>query len=458
MNPHTLRRMADATAKAKSSAQEREVLDRVLAVARLLSASGDLSEILQLIIDAMRDTLDAERATVFEFDSKSNELFTTVAHGMASGDNSPSQSQQIRIAANMGLAGECAQSRRVINVVNAYADRRFNQAIDAKTGFRTRSILTIPLIGHDGELVGVAQVLNKKVHSFGPDDERLAEALAAHAAIALRRGRLIEDRLMRQKLEHDLELARDIQQSGFPAKMPSVSGFDIAAWNQPADQTGGDTYDVIEREPNAHGSAKDGAGRVVLLMADATGHGIGPALSVTQLRSMVRMAVRLGAELEQIIEFANRELCQDLPSGRFITAWVGEIDRVQGEVTSLSAGQAPLLHYRSAMGQLEAIDATVIPLGIMDPIGSSPPMRIMLEDGDVFAVLSDGILEATNRDGAQFGIARAEQWLRQFSREAATTMIERLQHQLREFTEGAALSDDRTAIIIARRHVAGVHT
>jgi phosphoserine phosphatase len=444
--------MQDVAANQSNPMMEREVLSRVLAVARHLSASADLEEILQLIIDAMRDTLNAERATVFEYDSKSNELFTTVAHGMALGPGASVNAGQIRIAASSGLAGECAQTKRIINVADAYADSRFNKSVDAKTGFRTRSILTIPLLGHDGELVGVAQVLNKRDGTFGTADESVAEALAAHAAIALRRGRLIEDRFMRQKLERDLELAREIQQGGFPAELPALANVEIAVWNQPAEQTGGDTYDVIERERHPDGIR---ARRVVLLMADATGHGIGPALSVTQLRAMVRMAVRLGADLSQIIEFANRELCADLPSGRFITAWLGEIDSQSSELTSLSAGQAPLLHFRAASDDFEIFEASVVPLGVIDPLDSQLPPRLLLREGDVFAVISDGIFEATSRSGEPFGQERVQQCLRESREAGANNMIDHLRRQLDEFTGNSTLLDDRTAIIIARRRGSG---
>src|SRR5512145_1425052 len=107
--------MTESAAGISQGSFDRSALDRVLAIARRLSASADLREILNLIIDAMRDTLDAERATVFEFDANSNELFTNVAHGIAPQSNSTRPADvdgaaEIRIPATSGLAGECAQT------------------------------------------------------------------------------------------------------------------------------------------------------------------------------------------------------------------------------------------------------------------------------------------------------------------------------------------------------------
>ena len=122
---------------------KREVLERVLAVARQLSASADLVEILGVIIDAMRDLLEADRATVFEYDPATHELFSTVAHGLA-GDHG--DEGEIRFSADRGLAGDSARNRTIINIPDAHADERFNADIDRQTGYRTRSLLTIPLL------------------------------------------------------------------------------------------------------------------------------------------------------------------------------------------------------------------------------------------------------------------------------------------------------------------------
>jgi len=424
----------------------RETLSRLLAVSRHLSASSDLREILNVIIDAMRDTLDADRATVFEYDPASDELFTNVAHGVAGDENA---TREIRIPATAGMAGECAQRKQIINTPDAYADARFNQAVDKKTGYRTRSILTIPLLDDEGGLVGVAQVLNKnRGEVFTSEDEEIAEALAAQAAVAMRRGRLLEDRLVKQQLERDIELARTIQQSSFPDALPTMKRFDIAAWNLPADQTGGDVYDVWARRGE---DASDGSARTVLLMADATGHGVGPALSVTQLRSMLRMGVRLNASLTDLATHANEQLCADLPGGRFITAWFGELDDAAGTLDILSAGQAPLLLYRAASDEWEARNADTVPLGVLDDAEFPSPTRLTLGPGDLFAVVSDGIFEAMNSAFEQFGTERAQTAMRAARHEPAEAIIARLRNELDQFTGPGPRLDDCTVIVIKGR-------
>jgi sigma-B regulation protein RsbU (phosphoserine phosphatase) len=418
---------------------QQDTLRRLLAVARHLSASADLREILSLIIDAMRDILGAERATVFEFDAAAQELFTMVAHGVGG-----EAAREIRIPMTTGLAGQSATTRQIINVPDAYADARFNQAVDRQTGFRTRSILAVPLLGHDGELVGVAQVLNKRGGPFTQADEEIAQALAAQAAVAMKRGRLIEDRLVRLKLESDLELARKIQQASFPSALPDITGFDVAVWNQPADETGGDVYDAID-VPHPDGTPTQ---RAMLLMADATGHGVGPAISVTQLCSMVRMAVRLGATLDDVVRHVNQQLTTDLPSGRFITAWFGLLDGPAGTITSFSAGQAPLLHYSAHDDRFEEMGADTIPFGVLLDIESQVPPAITMHAGDVFAVISDGFFEAHQPGGDLFGTQRICQCIRTHREQSSAQVISALRMAVDEFTHNAQPHDDRTAIII----------
>src|SRR5262249_17497490 len=148
----------------------------------------------------------------------------------------------------------------------------------------------------------------------------------------------------------------------------ALRGFDIDAWNEPADATGGDTYDVIgyQREENGLEITSTNAERALLLLADATGHGIGPALSVTQVRAMLRIAVRVGQDLPSIIRHLNAQLCADLTEGRFVSAWLGDLDSRDGTLAGFSCGQGPLLYYRAAAKRCDTLATDAVPLGCLD--------------------------------------------------------------------------------------------
>ena len=163
-------------------ASEAIALRRVLEVTRKLAAPFDLDTMLAEVVDASRKILNADRGTVFLYDEETNELVVRVATELGN----------IRIPADKGIVGESAQSRKLINVPDCYADDRFNRAIDKQTGYKSRCMLTIPLIGYEDSLIGVLQILNKKDGTFDEQDEFIAVALAAQAAVVLHRARITE--------------------------------------------------------------------------------------------------------------------------------------------------------------------------------------------------------------------------------------------------------------------------
>jgi len=404
---------------------------RILEVTRQLSAPTDLDALLQQVIDAARDLLDADRGTVFLYDDKTNELYAQVAHG----------TKEIRFPANVGIAGECAQSRQIVRVDDCYADPRFNQEIDKKTGYRTRCSLTVPLIGHDDTLVGVMQLLNKGIDdSFDEQDEQLALALAAQCAVVLQRAVLIEEHLVKQKMDRDLALAREIQSRVLPDALPTIAGYEMAGWSDPADETGGDIYDGIKVDDD----------RALILMGDATGHGIGPALSVTQVRAMVRIAARLRADLNHIAQHVNSQLSDDLPSNRFVTAFIGELDASSHVMRYHAAGQGPLLHYHAATGQCQWFDASTYPMGIMPDLAVDPVPSFHLEPGDIIGLISDGIFEYANPEGEQFMEDRAGEVVQAHHADSMRALIESMRDAVRDFARGAPQMDDMTIVLVKR--------
>jgi serine phosphatase RsbU (regulator of sigma subunit) len=254
------------------------------------------------------------------------------------------------------------------------------------------------------------------------------------------------------KLERDLQLARQIQEGTFPERLPDLRGFALDAWSEPADETGGDTYDVVGYQTAAAGTpivlSVEHAEHAVLLMADATGHGIGPALSVAQVRAMLRMAVRSGEELGTIVRHLNEQLCADLPEGRFITAWLGRLNAADRTLRSFSAGQAPILRYVRARDEFEVADADTLPLGIVEDLEVEVGDAVTMEPGDIVAVISDGIFEAVEPSGQQFGAARVMDVIRANRDRAPGEIIQAIRDAEVAFTGGGAAADDRTGIII----------
>lgn len=420
--------MSDAAPPSDGLGQD--ALRRILDITRDLARPVDLGTVLYAVVDAAKELLDAEGGTVWQYHAGDHVLEMRAARGL----------DAIRIPADRGIVGECVRTLAPINVPDCYADPRFNRDIDRATGQRTRCMLTLPLVGNDDQLVGVLQVLNRRTGAFDATDEALAGALAAQCAVALQRAQMTERLVRAETLRQEIAVAREVQMGTLPRSPPHVPGYDLAGLFQPTDDTGGDTYDFV---PCADG-------RLFVLMGDATGHGIGPALSATQVRAMLRVAERLGAGLDEAFRHINDQLVVDLPEDRFVTAFLGQLDPATHVLRYHSGGQGPLLHFHAADGRCETFPPTTFPMGAV-PLPALPPAReVVLAPGDVFALLSDGVYEyqdAANREFGEDGVAAL---LRAQHDAPMAVLLERLGQALRDFGAGAPQLDDVTAVLIRR--------
>jgi serine phosphatase RsbU (regulator of sigma subunit) len=249
-----------------------------------------------------------------------------------------------------------------------------------------------------------------------------------------------ETRRQVDRLEHDLSVARSIQQSLLPNVTPDVSGFEIAGWNQPADQTGGDYYDW-QVLPN---------GTMVAELADVTGHGIGPALLAAVCRAYARAIFIRGNSLLDAMVQLNAELIGDIGEGRFVTFVAAVCVPGCTRVELLSAGHGPLFFYSLSEDRFEEIGAQGLPLGISSQFVSDPPKLLELNKGDLLVLATDGFFEWTNGEGQQFGLKRVEDTIRKSKEKRPSELIAALYSAVLAFSGGTTQQDDLTAVVIKR--------
>jgi len=408
-----------------------EALQQILDVTRKLAAPYDLDTMLSEVVDAARSILHADRGTVFLHDADTSELVVRVGTGLDS----------IRMPDYKGIVGESAQTRKLINVPDCYADERFNRDIDRKTGYRSRCMLTIPLIGYEDSLVGVLQILNKIEGVFDEQDEFIASALAAQAAVVLHRVKMTETMIATEKLDREIMVARDVQIGTLPKQMPHVPGYDIGGTFSPTDQTGGDLYDFVPLSEH----------QLFLLMGDATGHGIGPALSATQVRAMLRVALRLGASLDDAFVHINDQLVEDLPDDRFVTGFFGLLDAKKHSVTFHSGGQGPIMHFHAASGEYDWHPASTFPLGYMNQTQLAEAVEIVLQPGDILGLISDGIYEYENAVGEQFGQERLATVISEHGRGDVQDLVQKIMDATRAHGGSVPQADDITIVLVHRK-------
>ncbi len=404
-------------------------LIRILELTQKLSAPFSLSGMFDEVVAAGKEVMRADSGSLWLFDAQNDVLVMRF----------PESDPPITVAAGQGLVGECLKKNEIINVRDCYADSRFNPDVDQETGYRTRSILSIPLIGFESSMVGVLQLLNKETGPFTREDEALALALAAQSGVALQRTVMLESLVAQERLDEEIAIAREIQFSTLPDQLPEVDGYDFAGGFLPAAYTGGDLFDLVEI-----------GDQIFVLLGDATGHGFGPALSATQMQAMLRVAFRTGATLDEAYLHVNNQLAEDLPENRFLTAFMAFLDPEKHRLRFHSAGQGPILHYKAGEKTIDWHAPTSFPMGIMDLDKVDQPVEIVLEPGDILAVISDGVYEYQNDKGEQFGEGGVAMVLRNFTGSSMETLKDELLKAVYAFGGAAEQLDDITIVLVCR--------
>ncbi len=398
-----------------------------------LAAEQDLDTVLQVVTDRVRDALSGERATLYVYDDRTDELFTRIATVL--------EVEEIRFPAAAGVAGWVAQNRETVNIPEAAADERWSAEFDRRTGFRTRSILAAPVVSnHDRHLLGVLQVLNRKGRPFDEFESRLIEAFAAHAAAAIERAQLVAEARRSQELRLLLQIGHEIQSGFQPKEIPKFDGYEIAQWWEPAESLGGDYYDVL-RLPD---------GRLGLVIGDVSGHGFGPSLIMATVRAMLHVLARTFSEPESILSLVSETITKDLQDGRFITMATFAVDTEHHSVTYANAGHGPIMLFRAG-GDVLDLPSTALPMGFVEDHVVPTGQLLQMEPGDVLALPTDGVIELRNDDDELFGRHRLVEVIQSSRGESAWQILDNVRCALHDFQSNSNDQDDVTLVIVTRR-------
>jgi len=265
----------------------------------------------------------------------------------------------------------------------------------------------------------------------------VAAEIRTHVKAALREA---ETQHQLKQVEHELQIARSIQQSLLPKIRPQIAGFQVAGWSRSADDTGGDFYDW-KKLPD---------GRWVLVLADVTGHGIGPAILASVCRAYSRASFNERDRLETILKNINQAFAEDLTPERFATFVAVVCEEGSDQVELLSAGHGPIFVYSSDNQSFQLMDAQALPLGILPDLWDAVPVKLSMLPGDIVLLVTDGFSEWENSAGEEFGTERLAAVVKQFSDREPQVIIAELYDAVLNFAQGTPQQDDLTAVLIKR--------
>ncbi|MER3632115.1 MAG: hypothetical protein C4325_08105 [Blastocatellia bacterium] len=397
----------------------------------LLSARG-LDETLDQVASLVFESVPAERCIVMLRDSESADRMRLMV-ARKRGTEQPIE--EVRISRT--VLDEVLNHGKSVLTADAQRDPRYFSQTMALQGIR--SVLAVPLSVDEREIFGIiyADSPTDKV-TFTEEHLNILTTLASVASIRVENARLTEERLIRERMERELELASEIQHRFQPSAPPFVPGYQFQGISFSCYEIGGDYYDFVRRED----------GTLLIALGDVSGKGTAAALLMSSLHAAIHAQVAAGTSLEKAVISVNRYLTENTPTNRFVTLFAAELHPDSGKLLYINAGHNPaiLCHLE---GGIELLSSGGLPIGLMET-AEYDLAATQLEPGDLLVIYSDGVTEATNVAGEEFGLDRLVDVVSKSISLSAAAVRDKIESSLSEFSGSAPANDDITLVIVKR--------
>lgn len=366
------------------------------------------------------------------------------------------------------VATRVALEGHSINVPDVYQSGDFNfsgtRAFDQRTGYRTHSLLTVPLKNHDDQVIGVLQLINAQDESgqvipFGSYEQLVADSLSSQAAVALNTHLLLDRQRELMIVERDVQVGRQIQADFLPDTLPSPEGWEIGSRFRPAKEVSGDFFDAFSA----------GGDRVGLIVADVCDKGVGAALFMALSRSLLRafawlaegyplshgeegtrLASRLADLTAEPVRLTNEYIARfHGKMNTFVTLFFGVLDPASGLLRYINAGHNPPI----VTDKLGKVRARLAPTGPALGIFPGSEFRIgelIMEPGEFLLAFTDGVTEARDPNRGFFTDQRLVTLVEEELPVSASALLDRIDTALKQHEAGCGLSDDITMLAVRR--------
>jgi phosphoserine phosphatase RsbU/P len=414
-----------------------EELSSIVEATKRLNSTLDLGELIHIILQIATRQTGAERGTVFLMDLERREMWSLVGLGL--------EQHVIRFAADRGIAGWVAREGAAVRLENAYEDARFEPEFDKRLGFTTRRVMGLPIRNESGVVIGVLELLNK-AEAFTAEDEAFLDALSAHVALALEKAQLHRARIEKEKMERDLTLAREIQAGFLPEAPPVWKGIEISVSHRASQMVGGDYYDFLP---------VNAAGREALLLvvADVEGKGAASALVMANVQATLHALADHAEPLDKLPATINQKILAGArgsqAAGRntkYITMFMAFVEDQGRVLRYVNAGHVPPVVIR-ADGTQEWLETGGMVVGLL-PDACYDCGSVALAKGDLLIACTDGITEAMDADGVEYGRERLAESVTRCRTEKPEEILRCILAEVDQHSLGGVHEDDRVLMVL----------
>jgi phosphoserine phosphatase RsbU/P len=412
-------------------------LRMLLDITKTISRSLDLQEVVNLVMDTLDSLIPYDAAGIYlvkcsrpfaEWEGGPDE--TCVFHTEAVRGYDIADMQELHLKMGEGLIGHVALSGNPFISPDVRKEPRY---VNARA--RTRSEMVAPIISNQ-EVIGVFDLESDELNAYDEHDLEVLMLLASQVAIIIEKVMLHEQLIEKQRLETQLEIARQVQLELLPAKDPQLDGFDISAYNFPTEEVSGDYYDWVRIYDDQIG----------IVIADVSGKGVPAALLMAFLRASLRAASHIGYAPHISMSKVNYLLWESIERNQFVTAFYGILDATNRTLAYSNAGHNPPFLI-DANGDAHFEERGGVPLGMFRD-SRYYEYFAPIEPGQIFVLYTDGVTEAMNSDGEEYGRDRLADAVRRARTLPARELIDFLHRDLMTWTDGLGSHDDVTFFIV----------
>jgi sigma-B regulation protein RsbU (phosphoserine phosphatase) len=400
-------------------------------ITKTISRSLDMDELLTLVMDTLDSLIHYDAAGIYLLEpDETGESQYVFKSKVVRGYEISFDLIEPRLRIGEGFIGNVAKNGKPILSGNVHEDTRYFHARD-----KTKSEMVAPIISND-EVIGVFDLEADVENAYTDDDLQVLLMLASQVAIIIEKVRLHEELIEKKRLQAQLEIAREVQLALLPPDDPRLPGFDISAYVFSTEDVSGDYYDWVAMSEDQIG----------IVIADAVGKGIPAALLMAFLRASLRASVQTGYAPHIAFSRVSKLLWDSVESHQFITAIYGILDTTNRTFVFSNAGHNPPVLIEPG-GDFRFVSYGDLPLG-MFPEMSYHQHFIRFDRGQMLVLYTDGITEAANQDGEEYGRDRFAERLIEGRDLPARQLIDFVREGVAEFTGQESLGDDATLFII----------
>jgi len=408
----------------KRFARERRLLYEV---GKKLSSPLNIDDLLKMILDSLRNVVRFNAGGIYLLDEETRNLRTVYAEGYCKDDDI-----DIALKFGKGLVGWVVKTGEPLIVPDVSSHEKY---IDCN--IETRSEIVAPL-KIDGKVLGVMNLESNKLAAFDENSLELMMTLASQAAISVERAILHDKLLKNEQLQAQLTIARQIQSTFLPDEDPQIDGYDISGVNIPSGEVGGDYFDFIKIIDYHTGIA----------IADVSGKGIPASLIMAAFRASLIAEIRNNFTIRTICSKVNHLLVESVEEGHFVTAFYGVLDSLNDVFTFANCGHTfPILIRQNR--DVVFLREGGLPLGIMeDSVYDERP--VSLQSGDLIFFYTDGVTEAPDKTGREYGEERIIRILQANRNLPARKIHQKIYNDVKAFASPDHIYDDLTMIVLKK--------